>query len=201
MLRFTQTAAPAAEPVTVADLRTHARLDDNGDDAYLARLLKAARVRVEQETRRALITQTWTATFDRWADVQPGDAARADPWPFFTLVSARRFRLSPAPVASVSSLAVDGVTIGSGNYRLDGADLIVKGDVTDSVNELGGGIVVTFTAGYGATGASVPDALIEAILMLATDAYERRGEAGEAVTPAPEGAFARIAAFRVMREL
>lgn len=202
MIRFTQTVAPAAEPVTVADLHLHARLDDNGDDAVITRILKAARDRVEKETHRALITQTWTATLDRWADIEPADPSRVDPWPFYTAVTTRRFRLSPAPVASITSLVVDGVTIAaSGNYRLDGSDLVVKGDVVDSTNELGGGIVVTFVAGYGAAGTAVPDGIIEALLMMGAEAYERRGDSGDMLTPIPDGAAQRLAQFRVMREL
>ena len=115
-------------------------------------------------------------------------------------VSARRFRLAPAPVASITSLVVDGTTIASGNYRLDGSDLVVKGDVTDSTNELGGGIVITFVTGYGAAGSNVPDGLIEAILMLGAEAYERRGESGDMLTPIPDGVIQRLAQFRVMRE-
>lgn len=199
MIRYTLTVEPASEPVSVDDLREHARLDDNGDDVALARMLKAARKRVEEMTRRAIVTQTWTATLDRWADCEPRDHARVDPWPFYTALSARRLRLSPAPVASITSVVVDGVTIASTNYRLDGTDLVVKGDVVDSVAELGGGIVVTFVAGYGVASAA-PAGLVEAILMLATEAYERRGESGDALTAIPEGAAMRIEQFRVMRE-
>ncbi|MGL5098106.1 MAG: head-tail connector protein [Planctomycetia bacterium] len=199
MIRYTQTVAPATEPIAADDFREHARLDDNGDDATLTRMVKSARKRVEEMTHRAIVTQTWTATLDRWADVDPADQARIDPWPFYTAVTTRRFRLSPAPIASITSLVVDGATIASGNYRLSGDELTVKGDVADSTNELGGGIVVTFVAGYGAASAA-PDGLVEAILMLATEAYERRGESGEALNVIPDGAWARIEQYRQIRE-
>lgn len=197
MIRYICTVQPAAEPVSVADLRSWARLDDNGDDAVITRMLLSARRRVELETRRALITQTWTATLDRFP-VDPSEPV--DPWPFSSGVAARRILLAPLPVASVTSLVVDGATIDAGAYRLAGEEIVVKASVADSTDELGGGIVATYTAGYGSTGAAVPAPLIEAILMIATDAYERRGEASaEMLQAIPDGAAARMQAYRVMR--
>lgn len=189
------TVQPTAEPVSVADLRAWARLDDNGDDAVLTRMLLTARRRVELHTRRALITQTWTATLDRW----PLTVESGAPWPFSQL-SSRRIDLAPEPVQSITSVVVDGATIASANYRLVGPELIVKASVTDSADDLGGGIVITFRAGYGDAGSAVPEPLREAILMLATEAYERRGEPSEAMLSAvPDGAAARMQPFIVMR--
>lgn len=196
MITYICTVQPAAEPVSVADLRAWARLDDNGDDAVLTRMLLTARRRVELHTRRALISQTWTATLDRW----PGAVENESGWPFVTSPSTRRIDLAPEPVQSITSVVVDGVTIAASNYRLVGGELIVKSAVADSLDELGGGIVITYRAGYGDAASAVPDGLREAILMLATEAYERRGEPSEAMLSAiPDGAAARMQPFVVMR--
>lgn len=197
MIRYACTAQPAAEPVSVSDLRAWARLDDNGDDAVLTRMLLTARRRVELHTRRALISQTWTATLDRWPALT---GASEGGWPFVTSPSTRRIDLSPEPVQSITSVAVDGTTIASSHYRLVGGELIVKSSVADSLDELGGGIVITYRAGYGDAASAVPDGLREAILMLATEAYERRGEPSEAMlTAAPDGAAAKMQPYIVMR--
>ena len=193
--RYTCTSQPAAEPVSVADLRAWARLDDNGDDDVLTRLLLGARRRVELHTRRALITQTWTATLDAW----PIDPRQPEaPWPFTTAVSSRRVRLAPVPIATITSVVVDAATIAAAQYKLAAHELVVKTSVADSTDELGSGIVITYTAGYGAAGSSVPAPLLEAILMIATDGYERRGEAVEGMlSPIPDGAANRMQPYVV----
>ena len=52
---------PASQPLTLADAKAIIRTDnDSGDhDALLARLIDVARQRVEQDTRRRLMPQTW----------------------------------------------------------------------------------------------------------------------------------------------
>jgi len=59
-------APPAIEPVTLAEAKAHLRLDTNVDDAYVSTLIVAARERVELFLRRALITQTFEYTLDRF---------------------------------------------------------------------------------------------------------------------------------------
>jgi uncharacterized phiE125 gp8 family phage protein len=62
----TVTTPPDIEPVTVDELKQELRIDDTSMDALLARHITAAREAVERLTRRALITQTITATFPAW---------------------------------------------------------------------------------------------------------------------------------------
>lgn len=200
MILFALTSAPAAEPVSAADFRAYARLDDGGDEAVITRMLKDARKLCEAFTRRAFITQTWTATLDRWPTVLAEDSG--DGWPFYTALSRRRVRLSPTPLASISSVIVDGVTIASTNYRLAGDEIVVKGEVTDSTDELGGGIVITFVAGYGASSASVPEPILDAILAQAGEMYEQRELSSDTMRQAcGPGVTARLAPYVAMREL
>jgi hypothetical protein len=205
MIQFAQTVAPASEPVTVAELRLWAKLDDYGDDATLTRMLKTARIWVERATGRALITQTWTATLDRWPRERPLftlDAYPAPydggPWPYTELMSSPPYaiRLAPEPIASISSVSLDGTALDSANYALrEGRDLRVKRSVDDSTYELGGGIVITFVAGYGAAGTDVPQPLTDAILIAAAAQVEDR------VASMPEAALALCEPYRIVREI
>ena len=56
--------APAAEPVTLVEAKTHLRLDTSSDDTYVSALITAARERVELFLRRALITQVFEFAVD-----------------------------------------------------------------------------------------------------------------------------------------
>lgn len=172
----------------MAEAKAHAKIEIDYDDALISAMIARARQMVENATGRALITQTWTATLDRWAD--SGGASESDSWPFSVSPTTRRIELEHLPVASITSLVVDGVTIASTNYALRGDELYIKTDVVDSTAELGGGIVITFVAGYGAA-AAVPEAIKIAILMLVAHLYEAR----EATSP--QGIYYQVTPFAV----
>ena len=57
---------PVFEPITLAEAKTHLRLDTCTDDAYVSALIIAARERVELFLRRALITQAFEYTIDQF---------------------------------------------------------------------------------------------------------------------------------------
>ncbi len=50
---------PAAEPVTLAEAKTHLRLETALDDAYVTALITTARKYIEEVCWRGLVTQTW----------------------------------------------------------------------------------------------------------------------------------------------
>ena len=55
-----QTVAPTLEPLTLAEVKRHLRIDHTDDDVYINDyLIPAAREYVEDETERQLITATW----------------------------------------------------------------------------------------------------------------------------------------------
>ena len=61
-----RTGEPAAEPVTVAEVKSHLRLQHASEDDLIAGLIRAAREEVERATGMALIDQTWRLVLDRW---------------------------------------------------------------------------------------------------------------------------------------
>src|ERR1043166_7768030 len=59
-------AGPVVEPITLAEAKHFLRVQHDDDDDIITALIAAARVHVETQTRRALITQRWRLTRDAW---------------------------------------------------------------------------------------------------------------------------------------
>lgn len=205
--------APAVEPVTLAEIKEHGRVDSSDDDAYLTALGVAARELVERQTGRLLITQTWRLTMDQW----PGD--RCDEWwdgvreAPITQLSAARVELAKSPIAGITSVVTKdeddtSSTWAASNYYLAKQPngygrLTRKSSAVWPLVTLrsAGAIEITFTAGYGAAASAVPYALRHAVKMLALHWYEKREPASEcaAADLMPMGLGSLIASYRVMR--
>ena len=205
--------APAAEPMTVAEVKDHARIDGSADDAYIGDLITAARERVERNTGRGLITQTWRLTLDDWP------AANRDAWwdgqrdgPI-SVLDAAWVELRKAPIAAVTSVVTKDednspTTWAASNYYLarqpNGYGRLTRksGAVWPVVTvRAASAIEITFTVGYGTLAASVPSPLRHAIKMLAGHWYDNREPASECASPQlmPMGLGAIMASHRVMR--
>lgn len=57
---------PAAEPWTVADLKSFMRVEHDADDAVIASLLTAGRAQIEAWTGKMLLAQRWRLVLDAW---------------------------------------------------------------------------------------------------------------------------------------
>jgi uncharacterized phiE125 gp8 family phage protein len=154
---------PALEPVTVAEARAWLKLDHTSEDALIAELIRAARMEVENQTARALITQHWRMTFDRW--------------PVRDLIHLPR-----GPVNAILAVIVHGAdgapeTLAPADYTLDAisdpARLLFerRPETGRRLN----GVEIDYACGYGATGVDVPDFIRRAIKMLVVHFYEFRG--------------------------
>ncbi len=156
--------APAAEPVSTAEAKTHLRITHSDDDTYIGTLISAARLYAEAQTRRALINQTWELT--------------AESFP-------KEIRLIPAPLSSVTHIKYydgDGTlqTLSSSAYQVDTTDSV--GIVTEAYgyswptvrDGLYNGVQVRFVAGYGGASTDVPSSVIHAIKILVSHWYEAR---------------------------
>ncbi|AGW94603.1 hypothetical protein N234_31645 [Ralstonia pickettii DTP0602] len=68
LLSKTVTVAATAEPVTVAEVKTSARLDSDITelDSQIETLISGTRVKAEQETSRAYVSQTWRLEYTDW---------------------------------------------------------------------------------------------------------------------------------------
>ena len=146
---------PTSEPVTIAEARRQCDLDDNYFDEQLQHLIKAARRKVEQDTRRALITQTRVlkmATF-----------------PASIAIELPRTRV--ASVSSVQYVNTGGstITFSSSLYALDAnhnPPLVVLGynETWPSVRGHHNDVVITDVAGQAST--AVPETAKQAVLLL-----------------------------------
>ncbi len=186
-MNYKMTTAPAVEPVTGTELDTHLKGDGvlvATEEAFLDTLIESAREYIELETRRAMITQTWTLYMNDWPYVK-GD----DWWDGVRegsmLEEAGRFVELPAsPLQSVESIKTyDGdnnsTTFAATNYFLDttsvlGRIILNNGTVWPPVTRNMNGIEIIFKTGYGDAATDVPSALRQAVRQLAGHWYENR---------------------------
>ncbi len=185
-----RTANPACEPLALkgkGSVKEWLRIDDDdtSQDGSLNRLIKAARERFEEQCDRALITQTWRMTFDRFPgliSVSPDYPG----WEYLRLGSdgdPRVVRLARAPLQAV--LQISYVDTSPATQTLDPSKYLVDVD-----SELGrvfpaygqywpvtqpqaGAVSITYAAGY-ANAAAVPSEIQDAMLAWIAHRWTRR---------------------------
>lgn len=182
---LTLTSAPAAEPVSLAEVKAQARIDSSDEDALLEGYLTAARQMVEEHLRRSLITQTWKLTLDPlscgWADNLP---AGTYDLPVSALSGGlpRRIDLPKGPVQSVTSVTTynssgTSAVFSSSNYYLDSAGArLVLYDTASWPSDLrpAAACEIVYVAGYGSDGSAVPQPVRTAITQSAQRMYDER---------------------------
>ena len=162
-------AAPASEPLTLAEAKLHCRVDGTDEDALITALIVAAREQAEHETGRALITQTWELVHDSFPDA---------------------FVLRKSPIQSVTSLKYLDAATGA-EQTLDPADYLLDKD-----NEPGylvpaygkawpatwpvpNAVRCLYVCGY-VDAAAVPQAIKQWMLLAIGTMYENRATSGAA---------------------
>lgn len=186
------TTQPALEPVTLEQAKLHLRVDWTDDDAQISDLITAARAWCEQGLRRALITQTLKATIQLPEPVQgklSGVVGRVG-WPIELPMTAAGTLQSVSLAEIETQIATFASLVATDDYLVDessepgriwlAAAAIAMWSV--SLNYPGSvpRVRVTYVAGYGATAASVPYPIRQAILRGVGHLYENR-EAGGAI--------------------
>ncbi len=158
------TAAPAAEPIALTEVKAHLRIDAGDEDALLSALIVAARMFVERTLGIALITQGWSYFFDVWP--QAGCIA-----------------LPLRPVQAVGAVKVhDGsggsVTLDAVSYAVDllsdPARLVLKGALPPATARELNAFEVAVTGGYGDEADDVPGPIVQALKLLVAHWFERR---------------------------
>ena len=149
---------PAVEPITIDEAKLHLRVDAFEDDYTINSLVKCARQYVEIVTGLALITQTW-------------DQYLQD-WPCNGEIILRRSPLISVASVNVKDTAGTETAVASTVYIVDANQdppRIVEayGQTWPSTTLYPASpIRIRFTAGHGATAASVPEPLRAAMLLL-----------------------------------
>lgn len=180
---------PTAEPITLAEAKTHLRVDHSDDDSYIDALITAARKYLDGNCGvlgRALITQTWELTLARFPD---GDI----PLPLPPLQS----------ITSITYIDQDGAsqTLATSVYAADLNENMVRLKYDQSwpdTRDVWNAVVIRFVAGYGAASA-VPKPLVHAIKLMVGDLYEHRQSVVMGVEPrmVPFAVDSLIAPYRV----
>lgn len=184
------TTEATEEPITLDAAKEHLRVPTSDEDANIAGIyIPAARQRIEAELGRCLITSTFRLNLDSFP---------AGTCPIMVPVN---------PVQSITSIQY---ITSEGTQTIAASDYVVNTDTepceihptwgsiwptvlkrTESAN-----VSVEFVAGYGASGASVPAAIRQAMLLLVGHYYYHR----ESVTMGsasilPEGVANLLAAY------
>jgi len=152
---------PAAEPVSVADVKLQLRLDGTDNDAMLTSMITAARKSVEAILKRFLITTEVRVGFDRLPVV---------------------ISLPYSPVQSVDAVKYvddngDTQTLSSALYRTDLISDPARITPAYSVpwpttRAVIGAIQVEYTVGYGDAASDVPAPIRQAIISIVIDLFE-----------------------------
>jgi uncharacterized phiE125 gp8 family phage protein len=183
---------PSVEPLTLAEVKQHCRVDISDDDAYLESLVTAAREYCEDYLDRTLVHTQWRM--------------RLDGFPY-------EIELPRPPMASSGTTTAVSITytanesgatvvLPSTEYRVDrdatpGAMRTLYGGSWPSHLLDQNSVTVLWWGGYGADGSSVPRPIRHAMLMLIGAWYERRQAADSAAaTEIPFGVRALLDSAR-----
>lgn len=180
------------EPVSLDEAKLQVRSDagETSEDALITTFISAAREWVEGETQRALLEQTWRASFDAFprpdycavSSIEYGyGSARAQQHQF----DGVRIRL-PMPnllgVTSIKYIDVDGVerTLDPSTYVVDtdslpGGVFPAYGTSWPATRLQPNAVRVLFRAGYGSEASTVPAAIKAAVLLGIEDLNRNRG--------------------------
>jgi hypothetical protein len=174
---------PAIEPITLAEVKLFAKIDNNDEDPLLQNLISAARETAEKFTRKSFITQTIRLTLDMaYSDLERGLGQGVYDLPASALYGSLPsvIELPCYPVQSITSVttyntANTGTVYSSDNYRLnsDGNRMVLNqnavwpGDLRPI-----GAVEIVYVAGYGDTGKSLPQSIKTAMLMHIQTMYD-----------------------------
>lgn len=158
-------SAPATEPVTLSEAKSHLRIDDTSEDTLITALISAARQVCENITRRAFVTQTYRLYINNF--------------PF-----SRRIVLPRAKLQSVTHIKYYDVngnlqTLSDTNYYVDTysepGEVYLKDEFTWPIVQSGriNAVEIEYVVGYGVA-ANVPEAIKSAIKIYIAHLFEHR---------------------------
>lgn len=164
---LTRHTSPTVEPVTLAEAKIQCRVDTSDEDAYITSLITAAREYVENVLDISMITQVWEArydTFPLWEIILPRPPMQAAN---VTVIYRDEAGGSQTITSAANAFQIDSYATPGRIYPLyDGVWPAVRGDENS--------VVVRWTAGYGASGSSVPQTVRNLMMLLVAHWYEMR---------------------------
>ncbi|MBI1391778.1 MAG: hypothetical protein GC152_03450 [Alphaproteobacteria bacterium] len=175
---------PAAEPVSVAELKAHLRVDGPDEDALVAGLGVAARQAIEARFGVAMLAQGWRLSLDA---------------PVSSLIELPIGPVSAiGPVVRQTAAGEETIDTDDYNVRLgDAARVAFRAALTPARRF--GAVAIDFTAGY-ANADATPAPMKLAVKALAAHYYEFREAAGvDRFHTSPESLNALMAPWRRLR--
>lgn len=188
-IRWSTTAGPTVEPITLADVRSHRRLDsdDTTQDVLIALLIQMAREYAESFTGLGFISQQRRMTLDGF----PGIILPLAP---FAGVAAWLPTPQPSPEIGVQYgplMSVDSITyldavgtlqtLAPTVYTVDKSGIFPRISLAygqqwpDTLPQIGS-VAINVTLGFGTTAAQVPAGIRHWLLMRVGTAFENREE-------------------------
>ena len=160
--------APVGYPVTLDEARHQVQQAGTVDDDYLGLVvLPAATERAESATGRALLTQTWDLTLDRFPDDRYIEIPRP---PLVSVTHVKYYNTSGTLVTLTAN--TDYVVESGARLRRGRVGLLASG-VWPVPRDQQGAVIVRFICGYG-TSQSVPALLKAGILLDVATLYAQR---------------------------
>lgn len=197
MYGLTLTSAPAEEPVSLTELKSWLRVDQDNDNALISGLGKAARGLIERLSGRQLVTASWRLTLDTFP--YPGGWAYLEAPALFP--DPHQIRLPKAPLQSVASVQYYDLndvlqTLATTTYDVDvdedpGRIVLAMGKTWPVVRLKPGAVRIAFTAGYG-DAADVPEEVKLPIKFAVSFWYEHRGDDSGQPNQLPPAALALL---------
>lgn len=194
--------APASEPVSTAEAKTHLRVGHSSDDTYIDALVSTARQVIEARTGMRLFTQTVELRADSFDELGLGHVSYPPTAGYRSTGNWYSsdndvISLRCAPVQSVDSVKyysssnVDS-TFSSDDYWTDLVSVpcriqVTSSDVWPTTNNRIGNVRIRMTAGWSDT-ADIPEIFKTAIKLLVGHYYENREQVTDVrLMEIPEG--------------
>lgn len=187
--------APTVEPVTLAEAKTHLRVDHTAQDDYIEDfLIPAARRYAEVYTGRAFLNQTWILRLRGFSE------PIVLPWAPLSSVTNIKYLDSAGTEQTWATTNYD-VELPSGELALHGAIHLGYGDTFPTTYGIVDDVRITYVAGYGAAATSVPVGIKHGVLMLIEDLYRQPSSALVGAVQSPAALTARhlLDPFRARR--
>ena len=180
---------PMAEPITLAEAKAHLRLDTGDEDLLLSALIRTAREYLESQTGLCLIDRLLRLYLDDWPETKVIQIARG---PVQTIEMVTVYEVDGTPVE-----------VDAAGYVLDGAARPARLILPErpATGRALNGIEIDFIAGFGESGADVPDTLKRALLLHVAAMFELRGVLAPEDQPGavPPGYDRLVAPYRLRR--